>query len=270
MRHYRLLLLPAAVWLAAFVGAPSLMLLAIALGHSIEAVPPIAFGLSGEKLRLAVSDPLYREGFVASLRVGLISAVLCLLIGYPMALGIARARSRSLLLLVVLPLWSGFLLRLMAWIGILRDEGWLNALLRATGIIEAPLQMLHTDGAMYLGMVYTYLPFLILPLHARLAAADPALEAAAADLGASPWRVFRHVTLPLSLPGALAGFLLVFVPVTGEFVIPSLLGAPDSLTMGRVIWDTFAQENDWPQAAALAVVLLAALLVPTLALRGRR
>ncbi len=258
---YRWLLAPAALWLAVFVALPSLILLAVAMGHSVEAVPPVALGLSFGKLGEAVTDPLYLGGFLASLQVAFVSAAICLVIGYPMALAIARSRRSSLLLLlIVLPLWSGFLLRVMAWIGLLRDEGWINAVLVWFGF--GKLVMLHTDFAMILGIVYAYLPFLILPVQARLAAADPALEMAAADLGASPSQVFRRVTLPLSLPGVVAGFLLVFIPATGEFVIPALLGAPDSLTMGRVIWDSFFQENDWPQAAALSVVLLGVLLGP--------
>jgi putrescine transport system permease protein len=196
------------------------------------------------------------------------AAGLCLLLGYPMALAISRSpHRRGLLLAVMLPFWSGVLLRLVAWIGLLRDEGLVNALLLRLGLIGEPLKLLHSDGAMLLGLVSCYLPFLILPLEARLVAADRRLEDAAADLGAGPWRRFRRVTLPLSLPGVRAGLALVFVPVCGEYVIPELLGAPSSLTMGRVIWDEFFQAGDWPQAAALAVALLVLLLAPALLLR---
>ena len=165
--------------------------------------------------------------------------------------------------LVLLPLLTGVLLRLTAWIAILRDEGYLNVALLALGLADAPLHLLHTEAAMLVGLAYVYLPFMILPIEARLSAADPALEQAAADLGAPPWRVFRHVTLPLSLPGVLAGIVLVAVPVSGEVIVPALLGAPENLTLGRVIWDAFFQERDWPQAAALAVILLALVLLPS-------
>ncbi len=262
-----LVLLPVWAWLLAFLAAPACILAVIALASPAEGVPPYTPGLGGTALA-ALEDPYYLDAFLASLRVGAISAVLCLLPGYPMALAIARAEPRRrslLLLLVMLPFWTGLLLRLTAWIFLLRDEGLVNAALLRLGLIDAPLPLLHSDFAMYVGMVYCYLPFLILPLEARLAAADPALEQAAADLGAPPWRVFTAVTLPLSLPGVIAGLALVFVPVTGEYVIPELLGSPSSLTLGRVIWDEFFQNRDWPQAAALSLALLAALLLPHLA-----
>ncbi len=252
-------------WLLAFVAAPAAILLAIALATPIEAVPPFALGWNTEPLALALTDPLYHAALWGSLRMAALAAGLCLLLGYPMAIAIARAPShrRPLLrALVLLPLLTGVLLRLTAWIAILRDEGYLNAALLALGLTDAPLHLLHTEAAMLVGLAYVYLPFMILPIEARLSAADPALEQAAADLGAPPWRVFLHITLPLSLPGVLAGIVLVAVPVSGEVVIPALLGAPESLTLGRVIWDAFFQERDWPQAAALAVVLLALALIP--------
>jgi putrescine transport system permease protein len=262
-----LLLVPAWLWLGLFVAAPAAVLLAIALASPADAVPP--FRLGPDLAALAgLADAIYVRAFAGSLATGAATALLCLLLGYPMALAIARSpRRRLLLLFVMLPFWSGVLLRLVAWIGILRDQGLANAALRALGIIETPMPLLHTDFAMLLGLVYCYLPFLVLPVEARLAAADPALEEAAADLGARPWRVFLRVTLPLSLPGVWAGLALVFVPVCGEVVIPDLLGAPSSLTMGRVIWDEFFQAGDWPQAAALAVALLVLLAGPALAVR---
>lgn len=267
----RALLAPVWAWLALFVAAPVALLLAIALATPVEGVPPFRLGLSFAGFGQAFTDGVYHDALLGSLRIAGMTAFLCLLIGYPMALRIARARHRALLLaLVVLPFWSGYLLRALAWIGILRDEGWLNAALLALGLIDAPLQMLHSDGAMLVGLVYTYLPFLILPLEARLAAADPALEQAAADLGASPWRSFLRITLPLSLPGIGAGLLLVFVPVAGEVVIPALLGAPDSLTLGRAIWEEFFANRDWPQASALAVLLLALAVLPLLVGAFRR
>ncbi len=255
------LLAPVWAWLAAFVAVPAGVLLALAFATPVEGVPPFRLGFSFDAFGLALGDAVYREALWGSLRIGGMTAGLCLLVGYPMALAIARSRRRALLLaLVVLPFWSGYLLRTLAWIGILRDEGWLNGMLLGLGVIAAPLPMLHSEGAMLVGLVYTYLPFLILPLEARLAAADPALEAAAADLGASPWQVFWRVSLPLSLPGVGAGLLLVFVPVAGEVVIPALLGAPDSLTLGRTIWEEFFANRDWPQASALALVLLVIVL----------
>jgi len=268
MRH--LLLWPSWLWLLGFVLAPAALLAVIALATPVEAAPPYVPGFSLEALHAALTDPLYREAFLGSLRIGAVSALFCLLIGTPMALAIARAPAPWrgwLLMLVMLPFWSGFLLRILAWISILRDEGVLNSVLLWLGVIAAPLRMLNTDFAMYVGIVYCYLPFLVLPVQARLASADPLLEQAAADLGASPFRVLCHVALPLALPGILAGLVLVFVPVTGEYVIPALLGGPGSLTIGRVIWDEFFENHDWPQAASLALVLLAVLLAPTFAMR---
>ncbi len=258
-------LLPLA-WLLAFVATPAAILLAIALSTPTEAVPPFALGWNPEPLALAPTDPLYRAALWGSLRMAALTAVLCLGLGYPMALAIARApahRRPLLRALVLLPLLTGVLLRLTAWIAILRDEGYANAALLALGLIDQPLHLLHTEGAMLVGLAYVYLPFMVLPIEARLSAADPGLEQAAADLGAPPWRVFRHVTLPLSLPGVLAGVVLVAVPVSGEVIVPALLGAPENLTLGRVIWDAFFQERDWPQAAALAVILLALVLLPS-------
>ena len=263
----RLLLLPGWAWLSLFVAAPVGILAAIALATAREAVPPYRLGLDWGSFA-GLADPYYLQGLLGSLRIGAVTALCCLLIGYPMALGIARARhGQALLMLVILPFWTGLLLRLTALIAIFRDEGLLNHALLSLGLITRPIAFLHSDFAMYVGLVYCYLPFMILPLHARLAAANPALEQAAADLGAPPWRVFTRITLPLSRPGIWAGLALVFVPVTGEYVIPELLGSPSSLTMGRVIWEEFFENRDWPQSAALALVLLALLLLPALAFR---
>jgi putrescine transport system permease protein len=246
-----------------FVAAPAVVLAVLALATTAETVPPYTPALDPHALLAGLSDPLYRGALLNSLRIAATTALVCLLIGYPMALAIARSRHRSLLLLaVVLPFWTGFLLRITAWIGIFRDDGWLNGALLALGAISEPLLILHTDTALQVGLVYAYLPFMILPVQARLAASDPALEQAAADLGAPPWRVFAAITLPLSLPAVWAGLALVFIPVTGEIVIPDLLGDPATLTFGRAIWDAFFFERDWPQAAALAIILLA---IPALA-----
>jgi putrescine transport system permease protein len=196
---------------------------------------------------------------------------LCLLIGYPMALAIARASEQwrsLLLLLVMIPFWTGFLLRIVAWIGLLGDQGWINAVLLGVGVIQAPLHMLYTRFAMYVGMVYCYLPFMVLPLYARLSKQDPALEEAAADLGSTPLVVFLTVTLPLSLPGIAAGLALVFMPTVGEYVIPELLGGPAAQTVGRALWNEFFANHDWPMAAALANALLIGLLLPLGLLRA--
>ncbi|CAH2601450.1 putrescine ABC transporter membrane subunit PotH [Rhodovastum atsumiense] len=268
-----LILLPVWGWLLAFVAMPGLMLAVIALAQSSDGIPPFVPGVNGGNFATLLTDPYYRDAFLASLRVSALSAGLCLLIGYPMALAIARSapkRRPLLLLLVMLPFWTGFLLRIAAWIGLLRDDGWINAALLALGLIDTPLPLLHTDFAMQIGLVYAYLPFMVLPLEARLARTDPLLEQAAADLGAGPLRVFLTVTLPLSLPGVVAGLVLVFVPVAGEYVIPEMLGSPGSQTMGRVIWQEFFDNHDWPLASALSLALLAVLLVPAIAVRRAR
>lgn len=270
------LLAPPFLWLLAFVAAPVGILLVIALAEPAIGVPPFAPPLAWDaegprwqgtllSFGVLVEDRFYLDALLRSLGVALAAAMLCLLLAYPMALGILRARPARrlpLLLLVLLPFWSGFLLRMGAWIGLLRDEGWINGVLRGAGLTEAPVPMLYTDLALHLGMVHSYLPFAVLPLYAALSRLDPALEEAAADLGAGPLTVFRTVTLPLSLPGALAGFLLVFIPAAGEFVIPELLGPPGAQLIGRVLWAEFFQNRDWPLAAALAVALLALLVLP--------
>jgi len=203
--------------------------------------------------------------YFQSLTVAGVSTLLCLLVGYPMALAIARARPSlrpPLLLLVILPFWTSFLIRVYAWMGILKDEGLLNGLLMWLGVISEPLVILNTTTAIYIGIVYSYLPFMVLPLYATLEKLDPSLLEAAADLGARPIRAFLSVTLPLSVPGIVAGSLLVFVPAVGEYVIPDLLGGGDTQMLGKALWDMFALNRDWPSAAALAVAMLAALAVP--------
>ena len=268
-----LVLLPVWAWLVALVALPALVLAAIALATPADAIPPFTPGLGLDSLVTTVADPFYRDALLASLRVAAVSSVLCLLLGYPMALAIARSPPRRrplLLVLVMLPFWTGFLLRIAAWTQLLRDDGWINVALLSLGAIDAPLPLLHTDFAMLVGIVYAYLPFMVLPLEARLSRADPALEQAAADLGAGPWRRFATITLPLSLPGVVAGLVLVFVPVTGEYVIPEMLGGPRALMIGRVIWEEFFDSHDWPLAAALSLVLLALLLAPVLVLRRAR
>jgi putrescine transport system permease protein len=283
-RGLRLLVLGLPIaWMALFFLAPFAILLSIAFGEAAEGLPPYTPPLrrgpdgwewtpSLAAFALLLEDPYYAEALLRSLRVAAVSAGLCLLSGYPMALAIARAPERwrnRLLLAVMLPFWTSFLLRVTAWIGILQDGGWLNGALLATGVIREPVPLLYTDFAMYLGMTYGYLPFAVLPLYATLSKQDPALLEAAADLGATPARAFLSVTLPLSLPGVLAAFLLVFIPSVGEFVIPELLGGPAAQLVGRVLWGEFFTNRDWPLASAIAVALLVLLVVP-IALFQRR
>lgn len=273
MMRRALILLPPFLWLLLLVAAPVVILAGIALSEGAPGVPPflppvsLEHGWQGSLANLLtlVQDSYYAAAFLRSLAVAFLSAALCLALAYPMALGIASAPEGwrvPLLALVLLPFWTGFLPRLGAWIGLLRDGGWVNGLLMALGLTEGPVPLLYTDAAMYLGMVHAYLPFAVLPLTATLLRRDLSVEEAAADLGATPWVVFRTVTLPLSLPGAAAAFLLVFIPAAGEFVIPELLGPPEAMLVGRALWAEFFQNRDWPLAAALAVALLALLLLP--------
>ncbi|MEJ0018681.1 MAG: ABC transporter permease subunit [Acetobacteraceae bacterium] len=264
-------------WLVVLLILPALIVLKIALSSPADTVPPYtpllqpdgSLHVSTDAFALVLTDPLYRRALLLSLKVAALSTVLCLLIGYPMALAIARSpvRQRSLLLLLVmLPFWTGFLMRINAWIGLLQADGWIDRAGRVLGL--APERLLYTDTAMYLGIVYSYLPFMVLPLYARLSQLDARLRDAAADLGAPPWRVFLSVTLPLSLPGVAAGVMLVLIPAAGEYVIPDLLGPPQAQLIGRMLWQEFFQNADWPTASAIACVLLVLLLlVPAAAIR---
>jgi|ADGO01.1.fsa_nt_gi putrescine transport system permease protein len=212
-----------------------------------------------------LSDSLYIQAFLSSVKVAFISTIICLLIGYPMAYAIARASStwrNTLLLLVILPFWTSFLLRVYAWIGLLSNQGVINQVLLWLGIIDEPLVMLQTDFAMYIGIVYSYLPFMILPLYSNLEKHDLTLLEAAVDLGCRPFRAFLSITLPLSKPGIIAGSMLVFIPAVGEFVIPRLLGGTDSLMIGRVLWDEYFLNRNWPVASAVAIALLLLLVIP--------
>jgi putrescine transport system permease protein len=256
-------------WLALFSIAPLAVILVIAVALPADTVPPFAFAAGLDNLLTAATDPLYRTAFWLSLRTASVSTIICLLIGYPMALAIARAPERwrgPLLLALMLPFWTGFLMRINAWIGMLRDDGWINAVLGFLHV--APMRLLYTDTALYIGMVYTYLPFMVLPVYARLAKLDATLLEAAADLGASPWKAFMRVTLPLSLPGIAAGVALVFIPSVGEYVIPDLLGGPGAQLIGRVMWDEFFQNHDWPMASSLAWLLLMLLVVLPVCVRA--
>lgn len=252
------------LWLCLLLAAPLAIVGLIALAQPADGVPPYSLGFTLDNLWLVASDPLYRDALLRSVRVAGVSTLVCLVAGFPMALAIARAAPRwrnPLLLAVMLPFWTGFLMRINAWIGLLADDGWL---VRGLGLGR----LLYTDTAMYIGMVYTYLPFMVLPLYARLSRLDPALTDAAADLGAPPWEVFVRVTLPLALPGVAAGVALVFVPAIGEYVIPALLGGPGAQLIGKVLWEEFFDNRDWPTACAVAVWLLVVLVaVPWVAVR---
>jgi putrescine transport system permease protein len=252
------------IWLILLLAAPVAIVLLIAFALPADGVPPYSLGFTLDNIWLVASDPMYRDALLRSVRVAGISSLVCLVMGFPMALAIARAAPRwqnPLLLAVMLPFWTGFLMRINAWIGLLADDG---LIVRVLGVPR----LLYTDTAMYIGVVYTYLPFMVLPLYARLSRLDPALMEAAADLGARPWRVFLRVILPLSLPGVAAGAALVFVPAIGEYVIPALLGGPQAQLIGKVLWEEFFANRDWPTASAVAVWLLVVLLaVPGVVMR---
>lgn len=261
------------LWSGVFFVLPLVIVLKISVAEARLGVPPYTaffdaahhIAATFDNYRRLIEDSLYLKAYLGSLRTAFISTAIALLIGYPMAYAIARApeRRRNLLLvLVMLPFWTSFLVRIYAWIGLLRPTGVINTALQAMGLIDEPLRLINTTGAVYLGIVYAYLPFMVLPLYARLEKLDPALLEAAQDLGATPWRTFRAVTLPLSMPGIVAGCLLVFIPAVGEFVIPELLGGPNALMIGRVLWNEFFTNRDWPVASAVAVVLLVLLVAP--------
>jgi putrescine transport system permease protein len=212
-----------------------------------------------------LSDSLYWDAALSSIRIAAISTGLLLLIGFPIAYAMARAPAgwRTVLVaLVILPFWTSFLIRVYAWIGILRSEGLLNGALTALGLIDEPLAILNTEVAVYIGIVYAYLPFMVLPLYASLEKLDHSLIEAAQDLGSPPWRAFWSITVPLAWPGIVAGSLLCFIPAVGEFVIPDLLGGSETLMIGRTLWSEFFSNRDWPLASAVAIVLLLLLVVP--------
>ena len=253
-------------WLAIFFLLPFALVLAIALGSNApDMVPPVELGLSLKNFTLLFTDDLYLAAWLSSLRIAAASTVLALLLGYPMAYAIARAnpnRRPLLLMLVILPFWTSFLIRVYAWMGLLSSNGILNQVLRDTGLVANPGTILGTEWAVHLGIVYAYLPFMVLPLYAALEKLDTSLLEAASDLGASPIVAFLTVTLPMSLPGIVAGCLLVFIPAVGEFVIPDLLGGTGTLMIGKVLWDEFFLNSDWPLASAVAICLLVLLVGP--------
>jgi putrescine transport system permease protein len=237
------------------------------LTEGLEAIKAALPALSLDNFRLLVSDHLYIMSYLRSLLVAGASTAILLVIGYPIAYGMARLPQRwqsVAMMLVIVPFWTSFLIRIYAWINILQHDGLLNQALLALHLVAAPVVWLSTDAAMYLGIVYSYLPFMILPLYATLAKLDPALLEAAGDLGSSPRQAFWLVTFPLSLPGIAAGALLCFIPIVGEFVIPDLLAGSDSLMIGQTLWLEFFTNKDWPVASAVAVVLLLLLLAPLL------
>ena len=270
------------LWLALFFLLPFLFVLKISLSEPALAQPPYrelirsaADGLVNivvnfGNYRLLLEDSLYLSALLSTLQIAGVSTLFCLLLGYPMAYAIARSPNHwrlPLLMLIILPFWTSFLIRVYAWIGILKANGLLNNFLLWIGLIDQPLEILYTPVAVYIGIVYSYLPFVVLPLYATLVRLDLTLLEAAADLGCPPWRQFLTITLPLSMPGVLAGAMLVFIPVMGEFVIPDLLGGPRTLMVGKLMWIEFFSNKDWPLASALAAVLLVLLIVPFVLLR---
>jgi putrescine transport system permease protein len=275
------------LWLGLFFLLPFAMVARIALSDSALARPPyrpafdasegywqglrdLLAGLDFENFALLWSEPLFLDALWTSFRLAATVTLILLAIGYPIALAMARARPSLqplLLALVILPFWTSFLIRVYAWIGILKPEGFLNNALQGIGLIGEPLQIINTEGAVLIGIVYAYLPFMVLPLYASLEKVDPRLIEAAQDLGCSPIQAFWKVTLPLSRAGAIAGSLLVFIPAMGEFVIPDLLGGSGTLMLGRAIWTEFFNNRDWPLASAMAIVLLLLLIGPILAYR---
>ena len=268
------------LWLFLFFLAPFLIILKISLSDTAIAMPPYtpvfegfsnlgAFfsGLDFENYVFLTEDPLYIEAYLSSLKIALISTTLLLLVGYPMALGLARAPASIrplLVMLVILPFWTSFLIRVYAWIGILKPEGLLTVVLQAIGLLDPDqqVQIYRTDIAVYIGIVYSYLPFMVLPLYSALEKLDNTLLEAASDLGCPPWKAFWLITFPLSIPGVIAGSMICFIPITGEFVIPDLLGGAGTLMIGKTLWTEFFGNRDWPLASAVAVLLLLVLVVP--------
>ena len=264
------------LWLFLFFLLPFIIVLKISFAEAAVAIPPyteIYTWVEG-KLSMVINlsnyiflseDDLYLAAYLGSLKMAFFSTLLCLLIGYPMAYAIARADKEMqtvFLLLIMMPTWTAILIRVYAWMGILSSNGLLNSFLLCIGLIDEPIRILNTNVAVYIGVVYSYLPFMILPLFANLVKHDQSLLEAASDLGSSNFNSFWKITVPLSKNGIIAGCMLVFIPVVGEFVIPELLGGPETLMIGKVLWQEFFNNRDWPVASALAVVMLAILIVP--------
>ena len=273
------------IWLLLFFLAPFVIVFNISLADPIIAQPPFTpffnQGSDGgfsiyttfDNFLYLFQDSLYFVTYLNSLKLAFIATLFTLLIGYPIAYGIARSPQPTrniLLLLVVIPFWISFLLRVYSWMGILKTNGLINGFLLWLGVIDQPLELLYTDTAVYIGMIYSYLPFMILPLYANLEKLDIRLLEAASDLGAKRWEVFKDVTLPLSMPGIIAGCCLMFIPAIGEYVIPALLGGADTLMIGRVLFDEFFLNRDWPVASAVAIVLVLLLVLPIVYFQKRQ
>ncbi|HEY1503757.1 MAG TPA: ABC transporter permease subunit [Stellaceae bacterium] len=271
MRRFAAVLPPYA-WLMLFFFVPFLIVLKISLADQAMGIPPYTpliaddrLQASGANYQFLTSDSLYARAYLNAIWFAAWSTLGCLLIGYPLAYAIVRAPLRwrnALLLLVILPFWTSFLIRVYAWIGLLKGNGLINNFLMQIGLIHAPLPLINNSFAVFVGLIYSYLPYMVLPLYAALEKLDPILLEAAADLGCRPRQAFWRVTLPLSLPGIVAGSLLVFIPMCGEFVIPDLLGGADTLMIGHVLWDEFFTNRDWPLASAVAVAMLMLLVLP--------
>jgi putrescine transport system permease protein len=277
-RHgHWLIILPPLLFLILFFLIPFGFALKISFAETAIHVPPytdvvsvtpqghLHFAASLANYKYLLTDEVYAVSYIYSLRTAFFSTLICLLIGYPMAYAMSRSSKATqsvLLLIIILPFWTSFLLRVYALEGIIRENGLLNTALLHLGLIHHPLKIMRTTLAVYLGIIYSYLPFMVLPLFATLEKLDNTLLEAAADLGRPPWRAFLEITLPLSLPGIIAGSMLVFIPAIGEFVIPSLLGGPDNLMIGRVLWDEFFNNRDWPVASAVAIAFLVFLVGP--------
>lgn len=276
------------LWLLLFFVAPFFIILKISFSDTAIALPPYVpvfegFGAIGDFLSqldfenyvFLTEDPLYVQAYLSSLRIAAISTLLLLLIGYPMALAMARAPTSirpTLVMMVILPFWTSFLIRVYAWIGILKPDGLLTLLLHTVGLMgpEDQIQIFRTDTAVFIGMVYSYLPFMVLPLYAALEKMDNTLLEAANDLGCPPLKAFWRITFPLSLPGVIAGSMICFIPITGEFVIPDLLGGADTLMIGKTLWTEFFSNRDWPLASAVAVILLVLLVVPIMIFQNQQ
>jgi putrescine transport system permease protein len=264
------------LWLLVFFVLPFFFVGKISLSQTELAIPPYAPTFEWQDSKLVINlnfanylwlleDPLYIQAYWNSIKMAFFSTLICLLIGYPMAYAIARAPKSiqpALLLLVLLPSWTSFLIRVYAWMGLLKNNGLINNFFIWLGVIDQPIQMINTNFAVYIGVVYSYLPFMILPLYANLVKHDITLLEAASDLGANKFISFWRVTLPLSFNGVVAGSMLVFIPVVGEYVIPELLGGTDTVMIGKVLWEEFFQNRDWPVASALAVVMIMILVIP--------
>ena len=275
MKRFTLIAVPY-VWLLVLFLVPFLIVFKISLSDYALSIPPYAptfkdgfsnmmSQLDFENFIFLTQDDLYWKAYLSSLKIAVISTALTLLVGYPIAYGMARAPEEwrpTLMMLVILPFWTSFLIRVYAWIGILRTEGLLNQFLLWTGVINDPLVIMNTNWAVYIGIVYTYLPFMILPIYAALERMDESLIEAAEDLGCSRAKAFWLVTIPLSMNGIIAGCFLIFIPALGEFVIPYLLGGSDTLMIGKVLWEEFFNNVDWPVASAVAVILLLILIIP--------